>query len=70
MMAKYYPQLSEFRIYTLNQYKHKDQYSDDNHVAVVYYNKLKKLFVIKNRYCLKCSQTSDYFCDPKTKWQF
>lgn len=37
---------------------------------MVSYNKDRQLFVIKNKYCLECSQTSEYFCEPTKGWLF
>lgn len=47
---------------------------ENAHVAKVYINdnikKDKKDFVIKSRYCLKCSETADYFCQKDKCWEY
>lgn len=71
MMARYFPALAEFRLYTVNAYKltQKPQtstskapstncenvFKEDQHCAVLYFHKARKHFVLKNRYCLECS---------------
>ena len=71
MMAKYFPHLAEFRIYTINAYKYPQLFNPDSHVARVQHVKSKKIFVIKNKFCLGCTSTnSDYFCEPVKQWLF
>jgi hypothetical protein len=86
MMAKYFPGDSpEFRIYTVDAYKiiamstkdgkklaPKDVLNEaDDHCAVLYYNKESKFFVLKNRYCLECSNfNSEFYCHLASQWLF
>ena len=70
MMAKYFPEKSEFRIYTVNAYKPPHLFNQDNHIALVLHNKLKKMFIVKNKFCLGCTQLSDYFCEAGKQWHF
>lgn len=68
MMARYLPAMQEFRIYTTNNKLF--TLDEDSHAALLTINREKKLFVIKSRHCLRCSQTSDYFCEPTKQWLF
>ena len=62
-MARFFPSKDEFRIYTINAYMAPSMFNEEYHIAKVFYNRKKKHFVIKNKYCLKCSQTSRYVCE-------
>lgn len=47
-----------------------DLFNEETHIAKVYFNRAKKHFVIKNKYCLKCTKTSSYCCEPSKSWHF
>lgn len=53
MMARYLPGNQEFRIYTTNNKLY--ALDEDSHTAILTINRERKLFVIKNRHCLRCS---------------
>ncbi|CDW71460.1 UNKNOWN [Stylonychia lemnae] len=66
MMAKFLPKLNEFRIYLVNEEKNKPLFKEDSHVAKVIFNRKKKQFIIKNKYCTLCSKKRDEDIAPKT----
>ena len=55
LMAKFFPQLDEFRIYALDKNRYPHLWQDDQHMAKVIFNRRKKQFIIKGKYCLNCS---------------
>ena len=69
LMAKFFPEHGEFRIYCANAYKQPNLLNEDNHIAKVVITK-KKQFVIKNKHCLYCSKKGSYFCENSKKWLF
>eukprot|EP00347_Sterkiella_histriomuscorum_P008274 403345707 len=70
LMAKFFPNLNEFRIYTINKEKNPSIFSEDGHVAKVIFNRKKKQFIIKNKYCNSCTKKPQYFCEESKKWLF
>lgn len=69
-MAKFIPILNEFRIYTTNAQKNPTMFQEDSHIAKVIFNRKKKQFIIKNKYCLSCTKRGDYYCESSKKWLF
>lgn len=69
-MGKFFPSLNEFRIYTVNGHVMPSVFKEDSHIATVIFNRKKKQFIIKNKYCTNCSKTGDYYCEDSKKWLF
>ena len=62
MRARYRPESREFWLF--NSRVPINSLEDESYVmAKLYYNKEKKQFVLKNRYCTYCTTQGHYFCD-------
>ena len=71
MRARFKPELLEFWLFNA---KVPMALMDDesNTIAKLYWNRNKKQYVLKNRYCTRCSQHGYYYCDEQRSraWPF
>jgi len=62
MRARFKPELMEFWLFNA-RVPMAIMGEEANVMAKLFWNSEKKQFVLKNRYCTRCSQHSYFFCD-------